>query len=206
MNAGKERGHQDGESGLAVLDPRAKLVRIRCPGWAGIKQPRRVSCFTFCFQKITKQQMSVTKKLKNKETRNNLTRKHRGLSTIWCCLLAPPTPQQSSTCGRPMICPPPHPYTLQALFSASFCRQPANKCFTEALMCARHVPGACGNRKAKGTDAAVIEVFLWWKHSYPFQDADHGLACWDTGVLGDLSHCQLGGKPGRVSAFVHMKQ
>lgn len=66
---------------------------------------------------------------------------------------------------------------------------------TEALMCARHVPGACGDRKAKGTDAAVIEVFIWWKHSYPFQDADHGLACWDAGVLGDLSHCQLGGKP-----------
>lgn len=65
----RERSPRCGEWGLMVLDPRARPVQTRPPrGWGGTKHPRHIFYFTLRLWNNAKQQMSVTKKLKNKGT------------------------------------------------------------------------------------------------------------------------------------------
>lgn len=67
MNVGKEKG-SPGWSGGGGPEPKTWHIQTEQPRWGETVYPPSIFCFTFCLQNNTEQQMSVTKKLKNKET------------------------------------------------------------------------------------------------------------------------------------------
>lgn len=65
VNVGRDRS--PGWSEGSNHGPGTRHIQIEQPGWGETAHPRYIFCSTFCLQNTTKPQMSVTKKLKNKD-------------------------------------------------------------------------------------------------------------------------------------------
>ena len=67
VNVGREKG-SPGWGGGGGPHPKTWHVQSEQPRWGEAVYPPSTFCFAFCLQSNAEQQMSVTKKLENKET------------------------------------------------------------------------------------------------------------------------------------------